>query len=66
MQIPLADQELLSNMADNLMASNVLKPLHSPGNSPIFVVRNPGGTSWRAVQEFCKCNERSHLDQGEG
>ena len=45
------------------MASGVLKPQHSPGNIPIFVIRKQGGLSWRGIQDFRKCNERSHPDR---
>jgi hypothetical protein len=59
-KIPLADEQTLDQMATNLTAAGVLIPENSPGNSPIFLVRKPGTTTHRAVQDF-RCGNQSCL-----
>jgi hypothetical protein len=59
-KIPLADEQVLDQMATNLTAAGVLIPANSTGNSPIFLVRKPGTTSQRIVQDF-RCGNRSCL-----
>ena len=56
-KIPLADEQVLDQMATNLTAAGVLIPANSTGNSPIFLVRKPGTTSQRVVQDYRAANQ---------
>lgn len=60
--IPVNDEPLLDEMAKTLVSRGVLIPQHSPGNSPVFIVRKPGSQP-RFVQDLRQQNMLSKIDR---
>ena len=60
--IPVNDEPILEEMCRTLLTRGVLLPQHSPGNSPVFIVRKPGSQP-RFVQDLRQSNALARADR---